>query len=232
MPGSPSRSGGARPAGHEAARQAREDRRASRAEITDPEVVLAAAARLLEQRQRSVADLRGRLLAAGYPEALVAVAVDRLLAVGYLDDEAFARAWVESRDRARPRGEHALRRELALRGVDRELVETVLRERRDAARGSGEPSGAGAVSGPGVQPTPPADPQDSIGADEAAARRLVDRRREALERVADPRRRRARAYALLARNGFDPDVCQRVTAEIAAWDSGPGDDAAGSDGEG
>ena len=33
-----------------------------------------------------------------------------------LDDEAFARAWVESRDRARPRGERALRAELRQKG--------------------------------------------------------------------------------------------------------------------
>ena len=33
-----------------------------------------------------------------------------------LDDEAFARAWVESRDRARPRGERAIRQELGSEG--------------------------------------------------------------------------------------------------------------------
>jgi SOS response regulatory protein OraA/RecX len=31
--------------------------------------------------------------------------------------------------------------------------------------------------------------------------------------VADPRQRRQRAYALLARNGFDPEVCRTVAAE-------------------
>ena len=36
-----------------------------------------------------------------------------------LDDETFARAWVESRDRARPRGERAIRDELRLKGIDR-----------------------------------------------------------------------------------------------------------------
>ena len=36
--------------------------------------------------------------------------------LGMLDDETFARAWVESRDRARPRGERAIREELRLKG--------------------------------------------------------------------------------------------------------------------
>ena len=49
-----------------------------------------------------------------------------------LDDEAFARAWVESRDRARPRGERAIRQELGLKGVDRSTVDLVLSERREA----------------------------------------------------------------------------------------------------
>jgi len=32
-----------------------------------------------------------------------------------------------------------------------------------------------------------------------------------LLRERDPRKRRQRAYALLARNGFDPGVCMEVT---------------------
>jgi hypothetical protein len=37
-----------------------------------------------------------------------------------------------------------------------------------------------------------------------------------LERETDPRRRRQRTYALLARHGFPPDVCRRVAADVAA----------------
>ena len=92
----------------------------------DPAVVLDAAAAFLEVRPRSVDEMRRRLRHLGYPAALIEVVIDRLLAYGYLDDEAFARAWVESRDRARPRGEAALRRELVLKGIDRELISAVL----------------------------------------------------------------------------------------------------------
>ena len=48
--------------------------------------------------------------------------------------------------------------------------------------------------------------------DEAAAAKLLERRRRDLERVADPRKRRARAYALLARNGFGPEIASRLSA--------------------
>ena len=52
---------------------------------------MAAAARLLESRSRSVADLRTRLARAGWPAAFVDQALERLADIGLLDDEAYAR---------------------------------------------------------------------------------------------------------------------------------------------
>jgi regulatory protein len=168
--------------------------RERRAAIDDPAVVLEAAARFLEARSRSVAEVRRRLGRAGYRSELIEGAVTRLTELGMLDDEAFGRAWVESRDRARPRGEIALRRELSLKGVERTVVDELLDERRDAG---------------GAAP-------DAVGVDLAAARRLLERNRRSLDRVADPRQRRQRAYALLARNGFDPETCREASAGILA----------------
>jgi regulatory protein len=177
------------------------ERRERKAAIDDPAVVLEAAVRFLEERSRSVAEVRRRLTSAGYRSALVDGAIERLLDLGMLDDEAFARAWVESRDRARPRGERAIRQELALKGVDRATIDLVLAERREAVVGAGDDGGA-EEGGP-------------VSADEAAGERLVARHARALARVADPRQRRQRAYALLARNGFDPEVCRTVAARVA-----------------
>lgn len=171
-------------------RVSRAERRAAKAEIDDPAVVLEAALRFLEVRARSVAEVRRRLTSAGYRPELVEGAVERLTELGVLDDEAFARSWVESRDRARPRGERALRLELARKGIEREISDEVLEDRREAAEG--------------------------IEVDVEAARRLLAKNERALARVAEPRARRQRAYALLARNGFDPDVCREVSAEIVA----------------
>jgi SOS response regulatory protein OraA/RecX len=50
--------------------------------------------------------------------------------------------------------------------------------------------------------------------DRTAAERLLAKHRRSLERVADPRQRRQRAYALLARNGFDPETCREVAATV------------------
>jgi regulatory protein len=179
-----------------ARRPSEAERRERRAAVDDPAVVLEAAARFLEPRARSVAEVRRRLTGAGYRPDLVDDVIERLLELGMLDDEAFARAWVESRDRARPRGERAIRQELALKGVDRTTIDLVLGERREAVAGV------------------PMDDGEARSPDRAAAERLLTRHARSLARVADPRQRRQRAYALLARNGFDPDVCRTVAASI------------------
>ena len=172
------------------------ERRERRAAVDDPAVVLEASARFLEVRSRSVAEVRRRLMSAGYRPDLVEGAIERLSELGMLDDDAFARAWVESRDRARPRGERAIRQELALKGVDRATVDLVLGERREAIAAI------------------PVDDGETVSPDRVAADRLIARNARALGRIVDPRQRRQRAYALLARNGFDPEVCRTVAASI------------------
>jgi regulatory protein len=181
-------------AGRPRRRETPAEGRERRSAVDDPAVVLEAAARFLEARPRSVVEVRRRLGRAGYRSDLVEGAISRLIELGILDDEAFGRAWVESRDRARPRGEIALRRELTLKGLDRAIVDDLLETRRETATA--------------------ADDGEAGNPDLSAARRVVARHGRTLERVADPRARRQRAYALLARNGFDSGVCAEVSAEV------------------
>jgi len=94
----------------------------------------------------------------------------------------------------RPRGERALRFELRRKGLQADVIAGALETRRDAADiEAGEPS-----------------------VDEVAAERLLARHARALERITDPRVRRQRAYALLARNGFDPETAGRAAAALIA----------------
>lgn len=164
--------------------------------VEEPSIVLDAALRFLEPRQRSVGEVRRRLTRVGYREDLVTVAIDRLIELGMLDDSAFARAWVESRDRARPRGARALRSELAGKGIDRKTADEMLSERE----------------------------AEQPGADADAALQLLARQARSLARVADPRARRQRAYALLARNGFDPEVASAASRTLDLADEGPDED--------
>jgi len=194
-------------------RQRREtfaERKDRRAAIDDPAVVLEAAARFLEVRSRSVSEVRRRLGGAGYRSDLVEGAIARMTELGMLDDEAFARSWVESRDRARPRGERAIREELRVKGVDRATVDLVIGERRERAA-------TAAVLATEAGTTAPA------SADRTAAERLVAKNARSLARVMDPRQRCQRAYALLARHGFDPETCREVAATVVdAPDDGAG----------
>ncbi len=187
-------------------KETRAEARARRGAVDDPATVLDAAARFLEVRPRSTEEVRRRLREAGYRADLVEGAIVRLAALGYLDDAAFARAWVESRDRARPRGARALRDELRRKGVPTDDAEAALAAREATTTGADpdDPSlallaGERAAAG---------------SADREAAERLLARRGDALLRDPDPRRRRSKAYALLARSGFDPDTCREA---VAAW---------------
>jgi regulatory protein len=135
------------------------------------------------------------LTVAGYRDDLVTAALERLGDLGVLDDQAFASAWVASRDRARPRGARALRTELHQKGIDPSTIEHVLGERADGA-------GDGA-------------------ADDGAADRFLERHARELSRFTDPRRRRQRAYAALARHGFDSDTATRAIRRAGASTDGP-----------
>jgi hypothetical protein len=62
--------------------------------------------------------------------------------------------------------------------------------------------------------------------DLAAAERLLARHERALARETDPRSRRRRAYALLARNGFDPATCSAASAAYVRQDATDADESA------
>jgi SOS response regulatory protein OraA/RecX len=188
-------------------RETPSEARARRAAVDDPAAVLDAAARFLEVRPRSIAEVRRRLHDNGYRDDLVEGAIARLADLGMLDDAAFARAWIESRDRAHPRGAWALRDELRRKGVAAEDIEGALAAREAAAAGDDEAEPDAERRGAGER-------AGSAASDAEAAARLLARRGGPLLREPDPRKRRAKAYALLARSGFDPDVCRDA---VGAW---------------
>lgn len=183
---------------HPRRREGFAERRARRAAIDDPGVVFDAALRFLEARARSAAEVTRHLATAGYRADLVEGAVGRLTGLHLLDDDAFARSWVASRDRAHPRGERALRLELRQKGLAEADIAAAL-----ASRGEPDP-----LLGPSEEP--------SLEPDESAARRLLAKRRAALEREPDLRARRAKAYGLLARSGFASELAGRLAAELVA----------------
>ena len=87
------------------------------------------AVRYLGPRPRSVAEIRRHLRSKRFDQPAIDKAVDKLRAQRYIDDEAFARYWVEQRDRFRPKGQRAIVSELLQKGVSREAIELAMGER-------------------------------------------------------------------------------------------------------
>jgi regulatory protein len=82
--------------------------------------------RLLTARARTRAELSAQLVKRGYPDDVSNRVLDRLAAVGLLDDAEFAEQWVQSRRSSAGKGKRALAAELHTKGVDNDVITTVL----------------------------------------------------------------------------------------------------------
>jgi regulatory protein len=80
----------------------------------------------LGARPRSSEEVQRNLQKKGFGEEVIAGAIARLIEQRYLDDEEFARYWLENRSRFRPRSAKAIRYELRQKGVEREAIEEAL----------------------------------------------------------------------------------------------------------
>jgi regulatory protein len=97
----------------------------------DPEkarrCVFERAGKLLAAKQRSVAELRERLLEGrGATETIVDTVIDRLREYGYLDDARFAHSYASLRVQQRPVGRQRLQRDLWLKKIDKATVDAAL----------------------------------------------------------------------------------------------------------
>ena len=145
-----------------------------------------AALKLLERTRRTRADLARRLRDKGYEPPTVEQVIERLAAVGLVDDVEYARAFLESRSRRRTAGWRRLEQELRVRGVSAEDAATA-RTRLEEREGN---------------------------EDEATgARRVIAQAAKRYARL-DPRARRQRLYALLARRGFDGDAIEAALRDL------------------
>lgn len=84
------------------------------------------ASRFLGYRPRSTSEVRKNLQEKGYPPDAIDASIAKLTEQGYLDDNAFARYWVENRSTFKPRGARALRSELRQKGVADAVINIVL----------------------------------------------------------------------------------------------------------
>lgn len=80
----------------------------------------------LSYRPRSRAEMDRYLQKRDLSESQIEAVAERLERAGLLDDEEFARFWVENRERNQPKGLRALRYELRGKGIPSETIERAL----------------------------------------------------------------------------------------------------------
>jgi regulatory protein len=165
------------------------------------------AVHFLGTRPRTRWELERRLRKAAASDEVISATLDRLAAMGYVDDLAFTRWWAEQRDRHSPRGRRMLEAELRQHGVPREVLEEL--------RGS--------------ELAEPALDSESVPASESERARVALDRHLRGRAVPDEAKARQRLGAFLIRRGFDPDTV-RATIRTAAAESTPGGSTPDPDG--
>ena len=100
----------------------------------DPEqVVRTIIVRRLSSAPRTRGELEKDLARRGADPDVAARVLDRFEEVGLIDDDAFARMWVESRHRSKALARSTLKRELSDRGLDRESIDAAVSQIDDDA---------------------------------------------------------------------------------------------------
>lgn len=84
----------------------------------------------LGRKERTAGELEAWLGERGFEPEQIAAAIDRLTAIGELDDARFARRYAEDKRELRGWGPERIREALAARGVASELIEAALDDER------------------------------------------------------------------------------------------------------
>lgn len=153
----------------------------------DAEQAFEIAGRFLGTRPRSRWEVEQRLRRAGATDDVVAATLERLERIGFVDDVAFARWWVEQRDRHAPRGRSALETELRAKRVPAPII-AALRDPTDA-----EPSAT----------------------DDERAAAALDRHLKGRPVPEDPKALQ-RLGMFLVRRGFEPGTARRAIQHALA----------------
>ncbi|MGB3101733.1 MAG: recombination regulator RecX [Psychrobacillus psychrotolerans] len=80
----------------------------------------------LSYRMRSEYEVKQKLLQNEYGEAVILEAIRKLYEYGFLNDESFTKALVETQKKNSKKGPTAIRQELKKKGIDKDLQEKVL----------------------------------------------------------------------------------------------------------
>ena len=136
---------------------------------------------MLAARGRAAKDLERQLVRKGEPAEFARLAVERLVAEGFVDDESYARSFVRSKSAGAGLARFRLKQELGRQGVDRAIADEAIAEVFE---------------------------EESV--DEVATATALAAKRVRSLRGADAQSQRRRLYAFLARRGYPPSVISRA----------------------
>ena len=88
----------------------------------------------LSYRPRSREEVRRYLRRKETPPEIIETALVRLDSLDFVNDRAFAGFWIESREHFSPRGARALKNELRMKGVERDVVDELVNDEQDEER--------------------------------------------------------------------------------------------------
>ncbi len=106
-------------------------------QLSQEEAIQQATNRILNYlsfRPRSREEVRRYLRKKETPPELIDTVIQRLDDLNLINDQSFTEFWVESRERSNPKGAQALKNELRLKGVKRELVDELVSDEQDEDR--------------------------------------------------------------------------------------------------
>ncbi len=152
----------------------------------------------LNKRERTEAEVRARLERGEVQDEEIEVVVAELRELGYLDDARYARVFTEDKRSLEAWGNERIARALRERGLERELIESALREDGDAS--------------PVRADTPWEDDGAGLGSELDRAIALLGQRFPA--GPAGPRDRE-RAFGVLARKGYESETASDAVREWA-----------------
>ena len=184
----------------------RRRRTASETEPPGTEASLEIAARFLGTRPRSRWEVERRLRRARASDEVIETTLDHLATLGLVDDIAFARWWVEQRDRHAPRGRRLVEAELRQHGIRRDVVEQLRDELAALEMETYSTGEASEVDGEGAEDVPAT---EEVRAKIALAQHLRGRP------LPEDRRALQRVGMFLVRRGFDPDTVRSALGAAA-----------------
>ena len=98
-----------------------------------PESAFEKAMHFMNYRERTSEEIRQKLAGLGFDEQVIESVLTRMETSRLVDDERFARLWIESRNNHRPSGSRLLKMELRRKGIPEPVVNEAIEQAGDEA---------------------------------------------------------------------------------------------------